>query len=142
MIRIDESEESVWTLAPGGWRQSVGRSNRDVQKVSNAEFGLSKCLIIIDSFLTRAGHSDFAHLEVITPEVGVHDSKVKVGALLPGVRIDVSHQRGQFVQGGVLPGVNLKLVGGHVAEHILRHGVVSSRRAEDTEQHRTGLENT
>jgi len=139
-IRIElRHPSSVGSLAPcGGW-QSVGRRYGDVQEVSDAEFGLGKGLVIIDSFLARAGHSDFAHLEVIVPEVGIHHGKVEVGALLPRVRIDVTHQGSQFVKGGVLPGVDLQLVGGHVAKGVFLNRVVATSGAEHAEKQRAGL---
>jgi len=76
---------------------------------------------------------------VIVPEVGIHHGKVEVGALLPRVRIDVTHQGSQFVKGGVLPGVDLQLVGGHVAKGVFLNGVVATSGAEHAEQQRAGL---
>jgi len=65
--------------------------------------------------------------------------KVEVGALLPRVRIDVTHQGSQFVKGGVLPGVDLQLVGGHVAKGVFLNRVVATSGAEHAEKQRAGL---
>lgn len=74
------------------WGQSVGRCDRNVQKVTNTELCLGQSFVVICSLLTRACNADLTHLEMIVPEIGVHYRKIKVCTFLPGIGIDVAHQ--------------------------------------------------
>lgn len=72
--------------------------------------------------------------------IGEHNSKVKVCALFPRIWIHVSHKRGELMQRRILPGVDLQLVGGHVAVHVLRDRMMPARGAEYPQQQRAGLQ--
>lgn len=111
----------------------------DVQEVAHHELGLAEGLGVVCALLAGARHAHLPH--VVSVAVHVDQGKVKVGAPSPSVRIDVTHQSGQFSQGGVLPCVDLQLIGRHLSVGVLLDGVVAARVAKDTKKQRTSLEN-
>lgn len=122
---------------PPLWWHAVGRRNINVHVIANVELGLEQCQIVVGVPLSRAGDANLAH--PIASAVRLDERKIKVGSLATSLRVDVAHQRGELLQRGVLPGVDLELVGGHVAVLVVGRGVMAPGGAKDAQQQRAGL---
>lgn len=76
-------------------RNTIWRCDVNVHVVADVELGLEKRQIVVGIALAGAGDADFTHPVAWT--VRLNEGKVKVGALAASLRVDVSHESGQFL---------------------------------------------
>lgn len=118
-------------------RHPIRRCDIDVHVVANVELGLEQGQRVVGVPLPRTGDADLAH--PIAGIGGLDESEIKVGALAPCLRIHVTDQRGELLQSGILPGVDLEFVGRDVAVLVVGSGVMAPGGAEDAQEQRAGL---
>jgi hypothetical protein len=138
-LNVDFRFILIWTRALLWESGSVGRRDIYVQIITDCKFGLCQCLIIVSAFLSGASHSYFAHSVAWTVTVWVNQSKVEVGTFAASLWIDIPDQGGQLSQGCIQPSVDLQFVAGCRAMRKLTQAMMSSGRAKDSQQKRTGL---
>lgn len=117
----------VWHVTTHWWRHSIRRSYGNIQVVSDLEFDLGKCFVIIITSLARTSDSNLPHPVCRCPQVWVYNSKIKVGSLTPGFWVYLFYKRCQFSKSSVHPSVDLQLVLRDIASGVVSSGVVPSR---------------
>jgi len=144
LTNLFNSIDSIHSIPPSGGRPShaaasahaapIWRGDGDVDVVANHEAFRSKRGPVIRTLDSRLRLSDGAQLVARGPHVRINYAKFEQSSLPPRVRINLLDERGELLQGGVHPCVNLQFVGGRDSASIFTRVMMSVLRTENSEE--------